>query len=146
MSTFSLDGGPDMLVQALSGALQIDSVAAGAHTLTATSRAATIRKSRAPMQRRSRSTSVLPDTTKPVVVITAPRDGDTVSATLTISANAVDDIAVAGVQFKLDGVALGSEDTSAPYSVSWNTTTATNGAHVLTAVARDTVQQHRGVA
>ena len=29
-----LDGGPDMRVQALNGALQIDSVAAGAHTLT----------------------------------------------------------------------------------------------------------------
>ena len=29
-----LDGGPDMRVQSLSGAMQIDSVAAGAHTLT----------------------------------------------------------------------------------------------------------------
>ena len=133
-----LDGGPDMRVQVLTGALQVDSVTAGAHTITgfversdnskiAGSDAATIS-----------FTSVLPDTTRPVVVITAPRDGDTVSAALTVSANAVDDIAVAGVQFKLDGVVLGTEDTSAPYSVSWNTTTATNGVHVLTAVARDT--------
>ena len=42
-----------------------------------------------------------------------------------------------GVQFKLDGANLGAEDTAAPYSVSWNTTTATNGSHALTAVARD---------
>jgi hypothetical protein len=41
------------------------------------------------------------------------------------------------VQFKLDGANLASEDTSAPYSVSWNSTTATNGSHTLTAVARD---------
>ena len=32
---------------------------------------------------------------------------------------------VVGVQFKLDGANLGAEDTAAPYSVSWNTTTAT---------------------
>ena len=31
----------------------------------------------------------------------------------------------------------GAEDTTAPYSISWNTTTASNGEHVLTAIARD---------
>src|SRR5207245_9554946 len=41
------------------------------------------------------------------------------------------------VQFKLDGANLGAEDTSAPYSVSWNTTTASNGSHTLSAVATD---------
>src|SRR5206468_5516316 len=46
-------------------------------------------------------------------------------------------LTVAGVQFKLDGANLGGEDTSSPYSVSWNTTTASNGSHTLTAVARD---------
>jgi hypothetical protein len=46
---------------------------------------------------------------------------------------------VAGVQFKLDGVDLGAEDTSAPYEISWDTTTTYNGSHVLTAVARDAV-------
>jgi hypothetical protein len=34
-------------------------------------------------------------------------------------------------------VNLGTEDASSPYSLSWDTTTATNGAHTLTAVARD---------
>ena len=133
-----LDSGADLRVNALTGALQIESVAAGAHTLSgfvARSDDSKITGSDATVVS---FTSVLPDTTKPVVVITAPRDGNTVSATLAVSANAVDDIAVAGVTFKLDGVALGAEDTSAPYSVSWNSTTAANGAHVLTAVARDT--------
>ncbi|HET9359374.1 MAG TPA: Ig-like domain-containing protein, partial [Vicinamibacterales bacterium] len=37
-----------------------------------------------------------------------------------------------------EGVNLGAEDTTAPYSMSWNTATAVNGWHLLTAVARDT--------
>src|SRR5207249_5379466 len=42
-----------------------------------------------------------------------------------------------GVQFLLDGANLGAEVTSGPYSVSWDTTTASNGSHTLTARARD---------
>jgi hypothetical protein len=42
------------------------------------------------------------------------------------------------VQFQLDGVNLGPDITSAPYSISWDTTTSGNGSHVLTAIARDT--------
>jgi len=41
------------------------------------------------------------------------------------------------VQFKVDGVNLGSEDTSAPYSVVWDTVASGVGPHQLTAVARD---------
>jgi len=44
---------------------------------------------------------------------------------------------VAGVQFQLDGVKLGAEVTTQPYTVAWNTTAAADGTHVLTAVARD---------
>ena len=44
-----------------------------------------------------------------------------------MTANASDNVGVAGVQFKLDGANLGAEDTTAPYSIAWNTTTATNG-------------------
>jgi hypothetical protein len=54
-----------------------------------------------------------------------------------VSANASDNVAVVGVQFKADGANIGSEDTSAPYSVSWNTAAVSNGSHLLTAVARD---------
>jgi len=79
-----------------------------------------------------------PDTTAPTVSVTAP--SGTVSGTVTLSATAIDNAGgsgVAGVQFKLDGAKLGTEDTSSPYSVSWNTTTVANGTHTLTAVARD---------
>lgn len=77
------------------------------------------------------------DTTAPSVIITAPINGASVANTIAVSANAADDVGVAGVQFQLDGVNLDSEDTTAPYSVSWDTTTAPDGSHTLTATARD---------
>ena len=78
------------------------------------------------------------DTTPPSVSITSPAAGATVSgSSVIVSANASDNVGVAGVQFKLDGVNLGSEDTTAPYSISWNTTATANGSHALTVVARD---------
>lgn len=76
------------------------------------------------------------DTTAPTVSLTAPAAGAVVGS-ITVSANAGDNVGVAGVQFKLDGANLGSEDTSSPYSISWNTTGVSNGSHTLTAVARD---------
>jgi hypothetical protein len=74
-----------------------------------------------------------------IVTITAPVSGSTVTGTVPVNASVsiVGLITVAGVQFELDGAKLGAEDTSSPYSVSWNTTTASNGPHTLRAVARD---------
>ena len=77
-----------------------------------------------------------PDTT-PTVAITAPANGASVSGTITISANASDNVGVVGVRFFVDGVLLSAEDTAAPYAAAWNTTFATNGSHSLSAVARD---------
>src|SRR6476620_1752152 len=69
-----------------------------------------------------------PDSVSPTVSLTAPVDGTNVSGTVQPAATAADNVAVVGVQFKLDGVNLGAEDTAAPYSVSWNTATAALGA------------------
>src|SRR5206468_1159340 len=77
------------------------------------------------------------DTTAPTVSVTAPGSGATVSATVSVTASASDNVGVVGVQFKLDGANLGAENTTAPYSAAWDTTTAGNGTHALTAVARD---------
>ncbi|HZG34335.1 MAG TPA: Ig-like domain-containing protein [Gaiellaceae bacterium] len=77
------------------------------------------------------------DTTAPSVSLTSPAAGATVSGQLSVTANAADDVAVAGVQFRLNGSALGAEDSVAPYSTAWNSTATTNGTHTLTAVARD---------
>ena len=78
-----------------------------------------------------------PDTTPPAISLSTPAAGASVSGSIAVAADASDAVGVAGVQFKLDGVNLGGEDTTAPYSVSWDTTTTINGPHTLTAVARD---------
>jgi hypothetical protein len=79
------------------------------------------------------------DTQPPTVSLTAPAQGATVSGSaVTVSASASDNSGVAGVRFQLDGVNLNAEDTISPYSMNWNTTTAANGTHSLTAIARDT--------
>jgi hypothetical protein len=78
------------------------------------------------------------DTTAPSVSMTAPADASTVNGSVTISASASDNVAVVGVQFKRDGSTnIGAEDTVAPYSISWDSTTVGNGAHTLSATARD---------
>ncbi len=55
-----------------------------------------------------------------------------------MSANATDDIGVAGVQFLLDGAPLGAEVTTAPYFIYWNPSAVPAGPHTLAARARDT--------
>jgi hypothetical protein len=82
--------------------------------------------------------NIIPDNTNPTVSITTPTSGSTVSgASVALSANASDNIAVVGVQFRVDGVNVGTEDTTTPYSTVWDSTTATNNTHNITAVARD---------
>src|SRR5205085_9744055 len=77
------------------------------------------------------------DPSPSTAVFRSPASGATVSGTVTVSANASDNVGVTSVQFTLDGVNLGAADTTAPYAMSWDTTTATAGTHTLTAVARD---------
>jgi beta-lactamase superfamily II metal-dependent hydrolase/chitodextrinase len=77
-----------------------------------------------------------PDTTAPTVSLTAPAANATVSGATAVEASATDDRAVARVEFYLDGT-LASTSTTAPYSWSWNTTSTTNGTHVLSARAYD---------
>ena len=58
--------------------------------------------------------------------------------TFTATAVAADDIGVAGVQFLVDGVGVGGEDTSAPFTAAIDTYRYPEGLHTLTAAARDT--------
>jgi hypothetical protein len=78
-----------------------------------------------------------PDTAAPTVSMTSPADRATVSGTVSLSATASDDVAVAGVQFLVDGAAYGTEDTSSPYSTAWISTDTNNGSHSIAARARD---------
>ncbi|MEO8064437.1 MAG: Ig-like domain-containing protein, partial [Pseudomonadota bacterium] len=109
---------------ATAGSHQITAVARDSAGNSATSAAVTVTVSNA-------------DGIAPVISLTAPAAGATVSGTATVSADATDNIGVVGVQFRLDGVSLGAEDTSAPYTRSWDSTTAINGTHSLSAIARD---------
>jgi hypothetical protein len=78
------------------------------------------------------------DQTAPTVTLTAPAAGSFVGgASIAVTSTATDNVGVVGVQFKLDGANLGAEDTTSPYSVTWDTSAATAGSHTLTAVARD---------
>ncbi len=80
--------------------------------------------------------------TPPTVSITAPSNGATLSGstTLTASATAGSGQTIASVQFQLDGSNVGSPVTAAPYSVSLNTASFSNGAHAVRAVATDSAQ------
>jgi hypothetical protein len=78
-----------------------------------------------------------PDGTAPTVSLTAPANGAAITGTVTVSANASDNVGVAGVQFRVDGTNLGAEDTVAPYTTSWDSRTVSNGSHTVSAVARD---------
>ena len=77
------------------------------------------------------------DTTAPAISLTAPEAGTISGAAVTVSATATDNVGVVGVQFRVDDANLGVEDTTAPYSITLNTTTLANGPHTLTARARD---------
>ncbi len=76
----------------------------------------------------------------PTVTLTNPAEGATVSATISVTANASDDNGVTQVEFFVGAVSIGT-DTTAPYSASWDTTTVVDGAHTVTATATDTAAQ-----
>lgn len=74
--------------------------------------------------------------TPPTVTLTAPAASATLSgSSVAVSATASDAQGVTGVQFQVDGTPIGAADTTAPYSVNWDTTTVSNATHTLTAVA-----------
>ena len=86
----------------------------------------------------SRNTAVLiRDHTPPSVAITSPAAGASVGGTVSIAATATDNVGVSAVQFQVDGVNLGFADTTAPFSVLWDTSAVPVGNHTLGAVASD---------
>src|SRR6266853_1651574 len=63
-----------------------------------------------------------PDTTPPVVNLASPAPGATVFNQVSVSAVASDNVGISGVQFLLDGAPLGTEVTTSPYALVWDTT------------------------
>jgi hypothetical protein len=83
--------------------------------------------------------AVLPglDNELPSVSLSAPIDGSTVTGTVTLSADASDNISVASVSFDIDGSEVGVVS-APPYQWDWGTTVADNGSHAIMVTARDT--------
>jgi hypothetical protein len=73
------------------------------------------------------------DATPPVVSITSPTNGSTVSGTVSIQVSATDNVAVASVSLTVDGTTIGTSNT-APYAFSWTTS---SGSHTIVAIAKD---------
>lgn len=119
------DTSADLTVSSISGAIEDQSANAMSDFSIATNLAV--------------NKTLVIDTTAPTVSITAPIDTASVSGssvTLTASAS---DTNLAGVTFKRNtNTVIGAEDTSAPYSITWDTTALADGEQTLIAVARDT--------
>ena len=134
---FQLDGNPIVMDLTFDGVYQFTNVSAGSHTLNGflvhADHSAVPGSDATPVS----FATTIPDSTPPTVSLTSPLSGATVSGTVTMTADAADNVTVAGVTFKVDGTTVGTEDTTSPYSVGLNTTTLANGSHTATATARD---------
>jgi subtilisin family serine protease len=107
------------------------STTSGAHTIYA------IATDTVGNTRTSSVVNVTVDNTGPIVSMSEPANGGLVTGTLTVSANATDNVSVARVEFYRDNQVLLTTDTSSPFSFSWDSTSVTNGAHTLYAIAED---------
>ncbi|WP_158623629.1 Ig-like domain-containing protein [Corallococcus llansteffanensis] len=110
------------------------SVVAGTHTLTAKA------YDSVGLTGTSAGVSVIVDNLAPTAVLTAPASNAELLGTVTVTATAQDDTGVTKVEF-YDGATLLGADTTAPYSVSWNTASVAAGSHALTAKAYDGLGQ-----
>ncbi|MHA1584621.1 MAG: Ig-like domain-containing protein, partial [Promethearchaeota archaeon] len=76
------------------------------------------------------------DHTAPTVSITAPTDSATVQDTISIQATASDNVGVSKVSYQINGGAW-IDDTTSPYSWSWDSTTVSDGSYTITVRAYD---------
>ncbi|HYH99051.1 Ig-like domain-containing protein [Hyalangium sp.] len=106
----------------------------GTHTLTVEASDATGNKgTSAPI-----TVTVDNDTTAPSVAITSPASGAAVAGMVSLQADATDNTGVAQVDFFVNGLLLAG-DTTAPFSVDWDSDLEANGSYTLTAKAYDAV-------
>ena len=73
----------------------------------------------------------------PLVEITSPFEGDSVSGIMLIQVSASSSLGISFVELSVDGVPL-AIDPSYPYTFSWDTGSEALGSHTLTATAQDT--------
>jgi len=135
---FNVDGkqvGNTLSISPFLVSLNTGTLTNGSHTISAVAKDAAGNSAAASINVTISNSTV--DNTPPVVSISSPANGSTVSGTVSITANATDNVGVANVAISIDGSQLGSTLTSSPYTVSCNTSSLTNGNHTFTAVAKD---------
>ena len=110
---------------------------AGAHTLTARATddgGATATSATQVVTVTTPSADIQP----PTASISTPANyAANLTGTLSLAADASDNVGVTQVEFQIDGVAIGAADTTAPYSATLDTNAYASGQHVLRARARD---------
>ncbi len=85
-----------------------------------------------------------PGDRRPVVQITSPVDGATVSGPLVVTATATDDVGVSKVDFFVNGVLRTTDANGADgWTMPWDAGTVDGGAYTFTATATDTAGQTR---
>ncbi|MCB9810813.1 MAG: PQQ-dependent sugar dehydrogenase [Candidatus Nomurabacteria bacterium] len=114
-------------------------VADGAHILKATTRDPFGNNAKVEITVTVDNSTTTPptDTTAPTVSLTSPVNNDTVAGNVSVNVTANDNVAVAGVTLLIDGTAVLTEDTTAPYTFAWDSTTVADGVHTISATARD---------
>lgn len=138
---FSVDGGAVLATDTASPYsynLNTASLSNGVHTITATAYDAANNKTSSTVSVTVNNIVTPPaDTTVPTVSITAPAANATVSGTVSVTANAGDNVGVTKVEFSIDGGAVAATSTTSPYGFNWASTAVADGSHTITATAYD---------
>ena len=78
------------------------------------------------------------DTVAPTVALASPANFAVgLTGMVSLAATAADNVGVAGVEFQIDGAAIGASDTAAPYTATLDTAAFAAGQHVVRARASD---------
>jgi chitodextrinase len=85
----------------------------------------------------SATTQAAADTVPPTVTLMSPTSGATLTGSTTLSASASDNVSVSRVEFYCDGTLLMGTATTAPYNLSYNTTSLPDGSRSFTCKAYD---------
>src|SRR5262249_27217831 len=110
-------------------------VSNGPHTVTAV---ATDTSGNTASASVSVTVSQKPDSPPPTVTLTGPVNHHSLPGPNNLTATASDNVAVANVQFSVDGKGVSGPITSGPYQAVWDSSKVADGNHTITATATDT--------
>lgn len=134
--TFTTSGPHTIRVQVREDGLAIDQIVLSPATFL--SQAPGALKNDATIYARNQGSSAPADTGTPVATLVSPTEGEVLTGTVAASVDASDNVGVTQVELLVDGTAVAvSASASSPYALSWDSRTAANGPHVLTARVSD---------